>query len=141
MLQESGSGADVVSMAAGDDDEDDDKGRLESRAARLEAVFGDRFPALIPWMPAIGALMGLSVGFVLWLMMGTERVLIDEVIAAVCALFGISVGHHEKNEAESWLNGKEAMNVDEIPANDRPLGTRSRPFDPRDDVVGKHLRF
>jgi hypothetical protein len=114
--------------------------RVARRAEVLERLLGGLAPGLVRWLPAIGVVLGLIVGGVVWLAVGSEIVLLREAVLGAGAICGLVVGGIERTRIGKLLLAD--IQPPDMPA-DLPseFGHLPRAFDHREDAMARRDRM
>jgi hypothetical protein len=114
--------------------------RIAQRADALERLLGHRAPRFVRWLPLAGVAVGLAVGGLVWLLVGSELVLLREAWLAICATAGLVAGLLERTRVGRLLlgDGEPAEHDPNLPAEFRHLPGR---FDHREDARARRDRF
>jgi hypothetical protein len=93
----------------------------------------------VRWLPAIGVALGFALGGLVWLLVGSEIVLLREAVLALGAVTGLAVGLLERTRVGRLLLTDPPPDVpDELPAEFDHLARR---FDHRGDALIRRERF
>jgi hypothetical protein len=112
---------------------------IGNRARRLEILLGGRMPRLVRWLPVIGVGLGLALGGLVWLVVGSEIILLREALLAFGAVAGLVVGLLERTRVGRLLLTDPAPDLPaELPAEFDHLARR---FDHREDALARRERF
>jgi hypothetical protein len=107
--------------------------QIGNRARRLEMLLGGRAPSLVRWLPVIGVGLGLALGGLIWLVVGSEIILLRERVLALGALAGLVTGLLERTRLGRLLLAEPPPDLPpDLPAEFDHL---ARPFDHRDDAL------
>jgi hypothetical protein len=113
---------------------------IGNRAKRLEILLGGRAPWLVRWLPVVGVALGLALGGLVWLLVGSEVILLRESLLALGGMVGLVVGLLERTRVGRLLLADTA--TPEVP-HDLPaeFAHVPRPFDHREDALSRRERF
>ncbi len=89
--------------------EPDDETVIERRTRVLTDLLGDRLPALVPYLPYVGAALGLAAGVALYLVIQTEALLLREAVVVASFVLGGTLGGVAETRARSWTLSPEPM--------------------------------
>ncbi|MEN3279990.1 MAG: hypothetical protein V7607_1130 [Solirubrobacteraceae bacterium] len=112
---------------------------IANRARGLETLLGGRAPWLVPWLPVVGVALGLVLGGLTWLIVGSDIVLLREAVLALGAVLGLAAGLLERTRVGRLLLTEPRPDMpDELPAEFDHL---TRPFDHREDALARREHF
>jgi hypothetical protein len=112
---------------------------IGNRAKRLEILLGGRAPRLVRWLPVIGVALGFALGELVWLVVGSEIVLLREAVLATSAVAGLAAGLLERTRVGRLLLTEPPPDLpNEPPAEFDHLARR---FDHREDALTRRERF
>ena len=91
------------------------------------------------WLPAIGVALGFAVGGLVWIVVGSEIVLLREALLAVSAVVGLLAGLLERTRVGRLVLTEPSPDLPaELPAEFDHLARR---FNHREDALTRRERF
>ena len=112
---------------------------IASRARGLETLLGGRAPWIVPWLPLVGVALGLALGGLTWLIVGSEIILLREAVLALGGVLGLLAGLLERTRVGRVVLAESRPDMpDDLPAEFDHL---ARPFDHREDALTRRERF